>query len=278
MSEINRIHEQIPLGKNSEYESKYNPELLAPIPRELSRRTLAACNRPMYGEDLWTAYEVSWLKPGGVPVVAILRCYVPSDSSHIIESKSFKLYLNSYNGSEFASFEAVQLQLEADLSKAAGANVRIQLESLGSAEHSLKIGSLASFCVDDLPLIVSDYEPNADLLQVESTNVVEESLCSHLLKSNCPVTGQPDWASVIIRYRGPRIIADSFLAYVISFREHQDFHEHCVERMYVDLMNRFNFEYLDVVARYTRRGGLDINPFRSSRAGAEPIETRLVRQ
>lgn len=279
MSEINKIHEQIPLGKSTEYQSSYNPALLAPIPRELSRSTLAACQREMYGEDLWTAYEMSWLKPGGVPVVAVMRCYVPSTSTHIIESKSFKLYLNSYNGSEFASFAAVEQQLKTDLSAAAGESVSVVLERLDAAETSLKIGDLAGInCVDDLPITVSQYEPDASLLAVDNRVRVEEALCSHLLKSNCPVTSQPDWASVIIRYKGPQIVPESFLAYVISFREHQDFHEHCVERMYVDLMNRFNFDYLDVVARYTRRGGLDINPFRSSRADAPRIETRLVRQ
>ncbi|MEQ3696688.1 MAG: NADPH-dependent 7-cyano-7-deazaguanine reductase QueF [Pseudomonadales bacterium] len=279
MSEINKIHEQIPLGKSTEYQSSYNPALLAPIPRALSRSTLAACQREMYGEDLWTAYEMSWLKPGGVPVVAVMRCYVPSTSTHIIESKSFKLYLNSYNGSEFASFAAVEQQLKADLSAAAGESVSVVLERLDAAETSLQVGDLAGVnCVDDLPITVSQYEPDASLLAVNDSVRVEEALCSHLLKSNCPVTSQPDWASVIIRYKGPQIVPESFLAYVISFREHQDFHEHCVERMYVDLMNRFNFDYLDVVARYTRRGGLDINPFRSSRADAPRIETRLVRQ
>ena len=279
MSEINKIHEQIPLGKSTEYQSSYNPELLAPIPRELSRRTLEACQREMFGEDLWTAYEMSWLKPGGVPVVAVMRCYVPSTSSHIIESKSFKLYLNSYNGSEFESFGEVEGRLVADLSAAAGDTVHVVLESLALADSSLQVGTLTDVqCVDDLPITVSQYEPDASLLAVEQGTNVEEALCSHLLKSNCPVTSQPDWASVIIRYKGTKIVPESFLAYVISFREHQDFHEHCVERMYVDLMNRFNFDYLDVVARYTRRGGLDINPFRSSRADAPRIETRLVRQ
>ncbi|WP_298634082.1 NADPH-dependent 7-cyano-7-deazaguanine reductase QueF [uncultured Umboniibacter sp.] len=279
MSEINNIHEQIPLGKSTEYQSHYNPALLAPIPRGLSRRTLAACQREMFGEDLWTAYEMSWLKPGGVPVVAVMRCHVPSTSTHIIESKSFKLYLNSYNGSEFDSFKAVEQQLKADLSAAAGESVSVVLERLDAAETSLQVGALAGIdCVDDLAITVTQYEPDASLLAVDDSMLVEEALCSHLLKSNCPVTSQPDWASVIIRYKGPQIVPESFLAYVISFREHQDFHEHCVERMYVDLMNRFNFDYLDVVARYTRRGGLDINPFRSSRADAPRIETRLVRQ
>lgn len=279
MSEINKVHEQIPLGKSTEYQSSYNPTLLAPIPRELSRQALASCQREMFGEDLWTAYEMSWLKPGGVPVVAVMRCYVPSTSTHIIESKSFKLYLNSFNGSEFDSFAAVEQQLQVDLTAAAGESVKVVLERLGAAEASLQVGDLSGIiCVDDLPMTVTQYEPDASLLGVDHDLLVEEALCSHLLKSNCPVTSQPDWASVIIRYKGPQIVPESFLAYVISFREHQDFHEHCVERMYVDLMNRFNFEYLDVVARYTRRGGLDINPFRSSRADAPRIETRLVRQ
>lgn len=267
------------LGKITEYVSVYTPSLLFPIPRQQSRLQLGLEPGvlPFRGVDIWTAYEISWLNSDGKPEVAVAEFEVPATSPAIIESKSFKLYLNSFNQTEFADAESVARTLEADLSRAAGAAVNVRLTLLQQATLSGR-GHFAGECIDNQPVRIDCYTPNADLLQLRDTaGVVSESLYSNLLKSNCPVTGQPDWASVLIQYRGAAIDRAGLLKYIISFREHQDFHEHCVERMFLDIQERCRPEALTVYARYTRRGGLDINPYRTNSAEG-PVDVRLVRQ
>lgn len=272
-------HADTLLGKTTEYVSVYTPSLLFPIPRLQSRLQLGMepGALPFRGVDIWTAYEVSWLDSHGKPQVAVAEFEVPADSPAIVESKSFKLYLNSFNQTAFADLASVERTLVADLSAAAGAEVGVRLIPLQQAILSGS-GHFAGECIDNEPVHIDCYSPNPDLLQVNTaTGVVSESLYSNLLKSNCPVTGQPDWASVLIEYRGAAIDRAGLLKYIISFREHQDFHEHCVERMFLDIQQRCQPEQLTVYARYTRRGGLDINPFRTSGA-AGPTDARLVRQ
>jgi len=266
-----------PLGQQTVYASSYDPGLLFPIARANTRASLGLSESalPFYGTDLWTGYEVSWLDERGKPIVAVAQFRLPCNSPNLIESKSFKLYLNSYNQSRFAGQEQVRAQMIQDLSAAAGADVSVQLESVADAQ--LPIVEAGGECIDALSVTIEHYHP-APALLVTGEEVVEERLHSHLLKSNCPVTGQPDWATVEIHYRGPKIEREGLLKYVVSFREHQDFHEHCVERMFVDLQARCQPEFLTVFARYTRRGGLDINPWRSSGQGTAPDFERLVRQ
>jgi 7-cyano-7-deazaguanine reductase len=271
--------EHSPLGKSSDYIDQYSPQLLFPIPRAAKWRELGltASTLPFQGVDLWTCYELSWLTLRGKPVVAIGEFSIPSNSPNIIESKSFKLYLNSLNQTRFANAGAVQEILEKDLSALAGAPVTARVRSLDevSAEGC---ASLPGVCIDELDIAISDYaHPRPELLRCDSEEIVEEALHSHLLKSNCPVTGQPDWGSVVVDYRGPALDHASFLAYLVSFRQHQDFHEHCVERIYMDLQRLLQPQRLTVYARYVRRGGLDINPYRSSTT-IQPDNRRLARQ
>ncbi|MDQ2075256.1 NADPH-dependent 7-cyano-7-deazaguanine reductase QueF [Marinimicrobium sp. ABcell2] len=268
-----------PLGRATEYVSVYSPELLYPINRSESRETLGlgGGDMPFFGVDIWTGYEVSWLDDSGKPQVALAEFRVPCDSEFIVESKSFKLYLNSFNQTRFAKSEQVSERMVEDLSRAAGATVAVTLQPLAQLNATV-LGQPGGECLDALPLTVEHYHPEPGLLAVDNNREVKETLYSDLLKTNCPVTGQPDWASVQIHYQGRAINRTGLLAYIISFREHQDFHEHCVERMFVDLMARCQPQHLSVFARYTRRGGLDINPFRSTDPHATPEPVRLVRQ
>ena len=268
-----------PLGKASQYVSQYAPELLFPIARSAKWAELGlhAGNLPYQGVDLWNCYELSWLLPSGKPVVAIGEFSIPADSPNIIESKSFKLYLNSLNQSPFASHAELQKTLQHDLSACAGAQVGVRVRSL--AEVSAEgLASLPGICIDGLEISVSSYaQPQPDQLLCDHAKPVSESLHSHLLRSNCPVTGQPDWGSVVLEYQGPQLDHGSFLAYLVSFRQHADFHEQCVERIFLDLQRLLKPERLTVYARYLRRGGLDINPYRSSHP-LTPANQRLVRQ
>lgn len=270
--------EHSPLGKSSEYVAQYAPELLFPISRatKWAELGLTAATLPYKGVDYWNCYELSWLLPSGKPVVAIGEFAIPADSPNIIESKSFKLYLNSLNQTAYASRAEVEAVLARDLSAAAGAPVAVRVRGLDEVAAE-GVAMLAGRCVDDLEVEVSDYaHPRPELLQ-RGDELVDEVLYSHLLKSNCPVTGQPDWGTLVVDYRGPRLDAASLLAYMVSFRQHQDFHEQCVERVFLDLQRLLQPERLTVYARYVRRGGLDINPYRSSAAIA-PDNRRLVRQ
>jgi 7-cyano-7-deazaguanine reductase len=267
-----------PLGKSTEYVSIYTPSLLSPIPRAESRAELGlSAELPFSGADLWTAYEMSWLNAKGKPQVAVGRFAFPCQSPALIESKSFKLYLNSLNQTRFGGREELIETLQRDLSAAAGAPVTSTLLTLAEAVQS-GVAASAGECIDDLDIEVDSYQLDSDLLKTDpQAALVEESLSSDLLKSNCPVTGQPDWGSVAIRYRGRPIDREGLLKYIISFREHGDFHENCVERMFVDIMQRCAPERLTISARYTRRGGLDINPYRSN-CGETLADTRLARQ
>ncbi|MNO70863.1 NADPH-dependent 7-cyano-7-deazaguanine reductase [compost metagenome] len=227
--------------------------------------------------DIWNCYELSWLTPSGKPVVAIGEFAIPADSPNIIESKSFKLYLNSLNQSAFDSSESLREVLERDLSAAAGKPVGVRVRSLDEVAAE-GVASIGGTCIDDLDVTVESYDhPRPELLRCDDARRVDEVLYSHLLKSNCPVTGQPDWGTLVVDYSGPALDPASLLAYVASFRQHQDFHEQCVERIFLDLQRLLQPSRLTVYARYVRRGGLDINPYRST----EEVQTdnrRLVRQ
>ncbi len=268
-----------PLGKPTEYRATYAPDLLYPIPRQLKRDELgiAADELPFVGEDIWNAYEVSWLTPKGKPVVALATFRVPADSPNLVESKSFKLYLNSFNQTAFADTETVVATLEKDLSAAAGKTVRVAV-SLLNDQPAFTIGYPTGDCIDDLDIACDTYQPTPAFLTASDGPVVEETLYSHLLKSNCLVTGQPDWAMVVIRYRGRPIDRAGLLRYIVSFRNHNEFHEQCVERIFCDITQRCAPEALSVYARYTRRGGLDINPFRSCGEFLAHDNVREVRQ
>ncbi|MBU3022106.1 NADPH-dependent 7-cyano-7-deazaguanine reductase QueF [Aestuariibacter sp. A3R04] len=258
------VPSHLTLGKTVDYESTYNPLLLQAVPRALSRETLSLTddNLPFSGEDIWTGYELSWLNTKGKPQVAIVECRVPVTSPSLIESKSFKLYLNSFNQSPFSSPDDVEKTLATDLSRCAGSEVKVRIV-LPEAFSSLTMAELAGDVIDDLDITVDKYTPDSSLLKV-GTNTVEETLVSHLLKSNCLITSQPDWASIQIRYKGPKIERSALLKYLIGFRQHNEFHEQCVERIFCDINRLCSPEKLTVFARYTRRGGLDINPFRSN--------------
>jgi 7-cyano-7-deazaguanine reductase len=255
----------LPLGQQTEYVSEYDSGLLYPIARvdKWIDMGIQSERLPFHGEDVWNAYELSWLNLKGKPMVALAEFRLPCDSPNIIESKSFKLYLNSLNQMRYESAYDVQAILEKDLSNAAKADVTVIIRDVDSISSLVVL--TPDYCIDELDINVTDYHPNADLLVIKSkSNIVEERLVSHLLKSNCPVTNQPDWGSVFIDYKGPQIDHESLLKYVISFREHTDFHEQCVERIFIDIMRHCRPEHLTIYARYVRRGGLDINPYRSS--------------
>ncbi|TCS37000.1 7-cyano-7-deazaguanine reductase [Paucimonas lemoignei] len=269
-----------PLGKPATYVSEYDPSLLFPIARAEKRAELGITGTlPFFGMDIWNAYEVSWLNSRGKPQVAIATFSIPADSPNIIESKSFKLYLNSFNQTRLSSPEALAERLHTDLSAGFGATVHVNL-TLPDAFSQLQMGELSGLPLDRLDIDVDEFQPNPGLLQARQDEaVVEETLVSHLLKSNCLVTGQPDWGSVQIRYVGAQIDQEGLLRYLIGFRQHNEFHEQCVERIFMDILRQCRPQKLSVYARYTRRGGLDINPWRSNfTTGHPPGNARLARQ
>ncbi|RZI43526.1 NADPH-dependent 7-cyano-7-deazaguanine reductase QueF [Herbaspirillum sp. HC18] len=277
---ISNQPEASPLGKPSTYQSVYDASLLFPISREQKRQEIGIGGTlPFFGVDIWNAYELSWLNLRGKPQVAIATITVPADSPNIIESKSFKLYLNSFNQTRLASPAAVTDLLRSDLSDGFGAAVQVKL-TLPDAFASQEMGELEGLLLDRLDIEVGDYTPNPSLLKANHEEaMVEETLVSHLLKSNCLVTGQPDWGSVQIRYVGAQIDQESLLQYLIGFRNHNEFHEQCVERIFMDVMRQCRPQKLSVYARYTRRGGLDINPWRSNfTTGQRPSNMRNARQ
>ena len=269
-----------PLGKKVDYQDQYDASLLFPIARQQKRDEIGVTESalPFAGVDLWTGYEVSWLNARGKPQVAIATFRIPADSPRLIESKSFKLYLNSYNQTRIASWQQVAAQLELDLSNAAGGKVQVSL--LSPAEFGReRIVELAGESIDELDIEVDNYAPCPEALRADAANIVSETLSSQLLKSNCLVTGQPDWGSVQISYTGPQIDRETLLRYLIGFRQHNEFHEQCVERIFVDVLRACAPSRLTVYARYTRRGGLDINPWRSNDpAAVAPDNTRTARQ
>jgi 7-cyano-7-deazaguanine reductase len=267
------------LGKPARYVDQYDPTLLFPLPRAPKRAEIGVSGTlPFLGADLWTAYELSWLTPRGKPQVALAEFTVPCESPCIVESKSFKLYLNSFNMTRLAGPEALRAHLVTDLSAACGVHVGVRLilpEDFGAQ----RVAELGGTNLDRLDLDCDQYQPAPGLLTAAfDEQPVSETLCSQLLKSNCLVTGQPDWGSVQIRYTGPQIDQAGLLRYLVSFRNHNEFHEQCVERLYMDLMRRCQPTKLTVYARYTRRGGLDISPLRTSHPGAMPAPVRTARQ
>ena len=267
------------LGQKTEYASQYDRTLLQPVPRALNRDGLGITqNQPFtIGADIWTAYEISWLNEKGLPQVAIADIYLDYQSQNLIESKSFKLYLNSFNQSKFADFNTVQQTMQRDLSECAQGDVKVRLNPV-AVYDSQKIDHLQGNCIDEQDIEITSYEFNADWLKdCVSDEIVEEKLVSHLLKSNCLITNQPDWGTLHIHYVGNKIDHEKLLRYVVSFRQHNEFHEQCVERIFCDLMHYAKPEKLTVYARYTRRGGLDINPFRSNFENL-PENLRLARQ
>ena len=267
------------LGQQTKYAEEYDRTLLQPVPRHLNRDMLNITTTQPFtiGADIWTAYEISWLNPKGVPQVAIADVSIDFRSENLIESKSFKLYLNSFNQTQFANFDEVQQILQQDLQDCAKGEVKVRLNSLTDYTQQ-PIAALDGDCIDGLDIEIEDYAFNAELLKdCTNNNVVEETLVSHLLKSNCLITQQPDWGSLQIHYVGKQINREQLLRYIISFRQHNEFHEQCVERIFCDLMYFAALEKLTVYARYTRRGGLDINPYRSNFEPLPP-NLRLARQ
>ncbi len=267
------------LGHATEYATSYDPSLLQPVPRKLNRDDIHISEPlPFFGSDVWTLYELSWLNTKGLPQVSIGYVIIPATSQNLIESKSFKLYLNSYNQTKFESWEEVHARLVTDLSACAGEEVSVELHSVDNFTHQ-RIASMEGECIDDQDIAIDGYEFNAELLQNSiSDKVVKETLHSHLLKSNCLITNQPDWGSVEISYEGKQINRESLLRYIVSFRQHNEFHEQCVERIFTDIMRFCSPEKLTVYARYTRRGGLDINPYRSTENNSPSNLLRMARQ
>ena len=277
--------EDSPLGKVSAYADQYDASLLFPIARSAKRTEIGLAGQlPFMGADLWTAFELSWLNLRGKPQVAMAHITVPCETHNIVESKSLKLYLNSFNNSRFADAAAVQALIRQDLSEAVwrGSNssgsvgVKIILPELFDREPVHELDGLS---LDRLDIECTHTQPAPELLKAASGEApVNEVLVSNLLKSNCLVTGQPDWASVQISYSGPQIDQEGLLQYLVSFRNHNEFHEQCVERIFTDIWRQCQPTKLSVYARYTRRGGLDINPFRTSHPQPLPANTRHARQ
>jgi len=267
---------QSSLGQPTSYCQQYDASLLFGISRQENRDELGfdLDSLPFIGLDIWTAYEVSWLNLKGKPEVRIVEFSFNTDAPNLIESKSFKLYLNSFNGTRFASQEAVVALWETDLAKVSGGEVFADVRKLSDVNEISS--TMAGENLDGLDIEIEDYQTKPDLLSTEG-EVVEETLNSHLLKSNCLVTGQPDWGSVLIRYHGRQMNHQNLLKYLISFRNHNEFHEQCVERIFTDIMQHCQPEKLTVYARYVRRGGLDINPYRSNFEDEFDL-TRLARQ
>ncbi|TAN11342.1 MAG: NADPH-dependent 7-cyano-7-deazaguanine reductase QueF [Burkholderiaceae bacterium] len=274
------------LGKATTYADQYDPGLLYPIARQPQRAAmgLAEGAAPFFGADLWTAYELSWLNRRGKPQVAIARLMVPCESAYLIESKSFKLYLNSFSGSAFADPADVRERIARDVSAAlwhggpVRASAAVQLLLPDDFERE-KVRPLAGLDLDRLDIECTHTAPAPELLTAAfDEQPVHEVLASRLLKSNCPVTGQPDWGSVQIDYTGPQIEQGGLLRYLVSFRHHSEFHEHCVEQIFMDVWRRCHPSQLTVYARYTRRGGLEINPWRTSHPGPAPQSVRTARQ
>lgn len=269
--------EHSPLGKKSAYIDQYDPSLLFPILREGKRREINIPDTlPFYGVDIWNAFELSWLTVKGKPVVATATFTIPCESPSLIESKSFKLYLNTFNNTTFNTVDEVRQTMVSDLSQAAGAEAIVEI-TLSDNFIGDVIGRFTAESIDALDIECDTYVVDPSFLSVGEDRV-KEDLCSDLLKSNCLVTGQPDWGSVLISYEGKAINREGLLKYIVSFRNHNEFHEQCVERIYRDIMNYCNPSELTVYARYTRRGGLDINPIRSSQPVREVMNTRLFRQ
>ena len=271
--------DQSPLGKPAAYTEQYDASLLFPIPRAGAREQIGiGAQLPFFGTDIWNAYELSWINARGKPQIAIATFLIPADSPNIIESKSFKLYLGSFAQTTFESAEVVRDTIRRDVTAASGAPVSVRLEQPG-AFGKIAFEEFDGLSLDRLDLDTEIYHPEPTLLKAAFDEApVEETLISNLLKSNCPVTGQPDWGSVQIHYVGPQIDQAGLLRYIISYRNHTAFHEQCAERIFMDILRECKPDRLAVYARYTRRGGLDINPFRTNFNMPMPDNARLARQ
>jgi 7-cyano-7-deazaguanine reductase len=272
--------EHSPLGKPVSYIDHYDPTLLFPIERAAAREAIGVpAHLPFFGTDIWNAYELSWLNQKGKPQIAVATFIVPAESPNIVESKSFKLYLGSFAQTAFDSIDDVRAAIRKDVSAVCGANVSVQLVAPYEFALKLKMEEFEGLSLDRLDLDADAYSPDPSLLRASFDDApVDETLFSNLLKSNCPVTGQPDGGSVQIRYVGAPIDHAGLLRYIISYREHTGFHEQCVERIFMDVMRECKPQRLAVYARYTRRGGLDINPFRTNFNLPLPDNARLARQ
>ncbi|MBS9439377.1 NADPH-dependent 7-cyano-7-deazaguanine reductase QueF [Photorhabdus noenieputensis] len=272
--------EQLTLGKTTLYRDQYDASLLQAVPRNMNREPLEIFpdNLPFHGADIWTLYELSWLNSRGLPQVAVGHVSLNAASKNLIESKSFKLYLNSFNQTRFENWQAVAETLQRDLAACAEGEVEVTLHHLDHFNNQ-PISAFTGECIDDQDIEVTEYDFKRHYLQDAAQGpLVEEVLVSHLLKSNCLITHQPDWGSVQIHYQGAKINREALLRYLISFRHHNEFHEQCVERIFNDLQQLCAPEKLSVYARYTRRGGLDINPWRTNNASFIPAIGRLARQ
>nr|WP_241973774.1 NADPH-dependent 7-cyano-7-deazaguanine reductase QueF [Candidatus Pantoea edessiphila] len=267
------------LNKNVIYTKKRNRNILKVIPRNIHREIIGLSfpKMPFLGNDIWTLYELSWLNSKGLPQISIGKVIFNADSKNIIESKSLKLYLHSFNKMKFDNWSDIRQILEYDLSICTESKVYVSLFRL----NEIKVQSINHFngyCIDEQDIEIKDYCINSNYLCGAASNkMVKETLVSHLFKSNCPITNQPDWASIMISYKGLSINYEAILRYLISFRNHNEFHEQCVERIFNDISYFCYPEELTVYARYTRRGGIDINPWRSNIPFA-PTCLRLVRQ
>ena len=277
------------LGKEVSYPESYNPNLLHPIARSHNRLNIglgddANQKLPFFGNDVWRCYELSWLDLNGKPIVAICHLSIPCDSKFLIESKSLKLYFNSLNNKKFASYLDVEALITKDCSNICALNITAQVVLINDNRSQAsfdRFDKLDGIYLDDIDIKIESYTPDAKILKLSNTDKkVTRSVYSHLLKSNCPITNQPDWGSIWISYSGIEIDKASLLEYIISFRGHQEFHEHCVERIFIDILNSCKPDKLTVAAFYTRRGGLDINPWRSNDAQylEKQINKRLIRQ
>jgi 7-cyano-7-deazaguanine reductase len=267
------------LGQKTEYRNQYDAGLLQPVPRSLNRDDLdLGDDLPFKGCDIWTLYELSWLNSKGLPQVAVGEVAIPATSPNLIESKSFKLYLNSFNQTRFEDWASVQATLARDLTACAGETVTVEINPVTHYSNQ-PIVDLQGECIDEQDISIDGYQFDASLLEdAAQGETVTETLHSHLLKSNCLITNQPDWGSVEIRYSGKQLDREALLRYLVSFREHNEFHEQCVERIFTDITKFCHPDSLTVFARYTRRGGLDINPYRSSDSDKPDHNHRLARQ
>ena len=275
----NSILSKLALGKSTSYSQHYDPSLLQAVPRSLNRDqlSLTADSLPFNGEDVWYGYELSWLNSKGKPVVALAEFRFPCTNINIVESKSFKLYLNSFNQSRFNHWQDVENTLSADLARIVNNQVKVTLFHVEQCP-ALHFNHNSYDCIDEQDIEIDSYQLTPDFLELSpSKQLTSEKLVSHLLKSNCLITNQPDWASIYIDYQGRAICHEALLKYLISFRQHNEFHEQCVERIFMDIMKICQPSSLTVFARYTRRGGLDINPYRSTGINNAP-NLRTLRQ
>lgn len=269
------------LGKSSEVDHNYNPKRLFAIDRATKRKELGITERlPFYGIDIWNHYEVSWLNPHGKPIVATAEIRYDCSSPNLVESKSLKLYFNSLNHVKFSHQNKLAEIIQRDLSDLLASPVDVTLSLLTTDKKTLIPDSISGIYLDDADVVCEQYLPQPNLLKLDSSKTeVQEALYSHLLRSNCPVTNQPDWGSILIEYQGSKINHEALLQYIISYRDHNEFHEQCIERIYLDIWQACQPKSLSVYGRYTRRGGIDINPYRSSTpAIPEQLNQRLARQ